>query len=299
VRILVTGADGFVGTHLVRTLRARRDVVEACGGPGRPNALEITDAAAVLDRVEQFGPDSIIHLAGISSVAWSHQHPEETHRVNVRGTANVLEAVRKRAPRARVLLVGSGEEYGKLELGTPVLETFPLAPLSPYAASKAEAELLAREVVRSHGLSVVLVRAFNHLGRGQSAQFVIPSFARQLVAISRRESPPVVQVGDLTPVRDFSHVIDVVSAYLLLLDLGQAGEVYNVCSGHGVSIREILDQLQDLAGTSAEIRVDPERLRPVEIPWLVGNPSKLERLGWHRQHTLRGALRDALEEFRS
>jgi GDP-4-dehydro-6-deoxy-D-mannose reductase len=299
VKVLVTGADGFVGRHLVRALRARGDDVEACSGPGTPGALEITDGVAVRERVGSFSPDGIVHLAGVSSVAWSHQHPEQTHRVNVGGTANLLDAVRKVGPRARVLLIGSGEEYGRLDQRKPAAETNPLAPLSPYAASKAQAELLGRQAAVSEGLAVMLLRAFNHLGRGQSHEFVMPSFARQLVAISRGARPPIVEVGDLTPVRDFSHVEDVVDAYLLLLERGVSGEVYNVCSGHGLSIREALDTLQSLAGTHAEIRVDPKRLRPVEIPWLVGDASKLERLGWHRRRETRDALEDVLEDARA
>jgi GDP-4-dehydro-6-deoxy-D-mannose reductase len=299
VKVLVTGADGFVGTHLVRALRARGDRVEACGGPGGPGALEITDATAVLDRVERFAPEGVIHLAGISSVAWSHQHPEETHRVNVGGTASLLDALRKVAPRARVLLVGSGEEYGRLERGARAVETMSLAPLSPYAASKAEAERLGREAVGASGLAIVLLRPFNHLGRGQAAQFVMPSFARQLVAIARGHRPGVIEVGDLSPVRDFSHVADVVEAYLLLLERGVPGEVYNVSSGEGLSIGEALDVLQELAGIRAEIRVEPGRLRPSEIPWLVGDPGKLERLGWRRRHEVRDALKEVLEEARA
>ena len=295
MKVLVTGADGFVGTHLVRALRTRGDLVEACEGPGGLLGLEITDAAAVLERVEQFGPASVVHLAGISSVAWSYQHPLETLQTNVLGTANLLEAVRKAAPLARVLLVGSGEEYGRLERGSRAVETRPLAPLSPYAASKAAAEMVGRQAVGS-GLEVVLARAFNHLGPGQAAHFVIPSFARQLLAVGRGDVPPVVKVGDLTPVRDFSHVADVVEAYLLLLERGGPGEVYNVCSGEGLSIQQTLDALQELAGTHAQVQVDTARLRRTEIPWLVGDPGKLERLGWQRRRQVRQALRDVLEE---
>jgi GDP-4-dehydro-6-deoxy-D-mannose reductase len=299
VRVLVTGADGFVGRHLVRALQARGDIVEACGGPGSPEALEITDGLAVLERIESFAPDGIVHLAGISSVAWSHQHPAETHRVNVGGASNLIEAVRTSAPQARVLLVGSGEEYGRLAVGFLVPETFPLTPLSPYAASKVEAEQLGRNAANSDGLQVVLVRPFNHLGQGQAAQFVMPSFARQLVAIAKGNGPAVVDVGDLTPVRDFSHVDDVVEAYLLLLESGVPGEAYNVCSGKGLSIGDALNVLRELSGTRADVRVDPSRLRPTEIPWLVGNPQKLEKLGWRRRHDVREALRDVLEEARA
>jgi len=299
VKVLVTGADGFVGTHLVRALRGRDDLVEACCGPGRPGALEITDSAAVLERVSRFRPEAVIHLAGVSSVAWSHEHPDETHRVNVGGTENVLDAVRKAAPKARVVLVGSGEEYGRLVSGTRAVETTPLAPLSPYASSKVAAEELGRHAATAHGLAVLLLRPFNHLGRGQANHFVIPSFARQLVSIARGDVPAVVDVGDVTPVRDFSHVEDVVSAYLVLLERGTPGEVYNVCSGQGISILDALAELQELAGTHAQIRVDPSRLRPVDIQWLVGDPRKLERLGWTRRRRVRDALQDVLEEARA
>jgi GDP-4-dehydro-6-deoxy-D-mannose reductase len=299
VKVLVTGADGFVGTHLVRSLRARGDIVEACGGPGGPEALEITDADAVLRRLRQANPDGIIHLAGVSSVAWSHQHPEETHRVNVLGTSILLEATRSAAPTARLVLVGSGEEYGRLVEGSRAVETMPLAPLSPYAKSKADAEELGRQAARAHGLAVILARPFNHLGCGQAAQFVMPSFARQLAAIAKAGGDGVIEVGDLTPVRDFSHVDDVVAAYLLLLERGVSGEVYNVCSGIGLSIRQALDMLQELAGTRAEIRVDPSRIRPTEIPWLVGDPDRIEQLGWQRRRQIRDALSDVLQEARA
>jgi GDP-4-dehydro-6-deoxy-D-mannose reductase len=192
--------------------------------------------------------------------------------------------------------VGSGEEYGRLGGNVPAVETDPLAPLSPYAASKAEAEQLGRKAVSSAGIAVVLVRPFNHIGRGQSSQFVMPSLARQLVAIARSQAPAVVEVGDLTPVRDFSHVEDVIAAYLLLLERGIPGEVYNVCSGVGFSIRQALNVMQELMGTHAEIRVDPARLRPIEIPWLVGDPRKIEQLGWTRRLRVREALKTVVEE---
>lgn len=296
MKVLVTGADGFVGKHLVKALRARGDRVEECDGPEGAAGLEVTSPAAVRARFEQFRPEGVVHLAGVSSVAWSHQNAAETVRVNVLGTANVLEAVRMLSPAARVLLVGSGEEYGKLVPGIPARESSPLAPLSPYAASKAAAEMLGRQAAASWGVHVVLVRPFNHLGAGQAPQFVIPSFARQLLAISQKKAAPVIRVGDLTPVRDFTHVADVVDAYLLLLDRGLSGEVYNVCSGEGLSIEQALKLLQELAGTTARIEVDPERLRPAEIPWLVGDPGKLEQLGWRRTRRVRQALTEVLEE---
>lgn len=297
--VLVTGADGFVGTHLVRALRARGEVVEACGGPGGPGELDITSSQAVEARVVASRPDAVIHLAGISSVARSHQQVQETVSVNVLGAANLLEALRRHVPRARVLLIGSGEAYGAVSEGQRAKENDPLQPLSPYAASKVAAEILGRQMAIAYGLQVVLVRPFNHLGAGQGSGFVVPSLARQLLELAEKRVEPVIAVGDLSPVRDFSHVLDVIEGYLLLLERGAPGEVYNLCSGEPRRIRDLLDELQRLLGTRAEVRVDPSRLRPVEIPWLVGDPGKVEALGWRPRRTVRDALEDVLAELRA
>ena len=299
MRVLVTGADGFVGRHLCRALEARGDTVWAAGGPGGVRALEVTNLGEVSRCIADFRPEGIVHLAGISSVARSHAAPAEAVAVNVLGAAHLLQSVREHAPSARLLLVGSGEEYGRLREGHSADEETPLAPLSPYAASKAAAELLGRQAVASDGTAVVLLRPFNHLGAGQAPGFVVPSFAAQLVKISRGRIPPVIEVGDLSPVRDFTHVLDVIDAYVLLLARGQTSEAYNICSGKGWSIREVLDTLQGIAGTHAEVRVDPKRLRPAEIPWLVGAPKRIEQLGWKRQRTVEQALTEALAEARA
>src|SRR5262249_41670431 len=298
MKVLVTGADGFVGRHLVRALEARGDTVWAAGGPGGVRALEVTNQAEVSRWVRQFEPAGIIHLAGISSVARSHSAPGEAVAVNVIGAANLPHAIREHAPKARVLLVGSGEEYGRLQEGHPAEERTPLAPLSPYAASKVAAETLGRQAFASYGTAVILPRPFNHLGPGQASGFVVPSFAAQLAKISRGEAKQVIAVGDLSPVRDFTHVLDVVEAYLLLLGKGVPGAAYNICSGTGWSIREVLGVLQELAGTRAEIRVEPSLLRPSEIPWLIGSPALIEDLGWRRQRSVEQALAEVLSEVR-
>jgi GDP-4-dehydro-6-deoxy-D-mannose reductase len=299
MRVLVTGADGFVGKHLCRALEARGDTVWAAGGPGGVRSLEVTDSPAVSKCVEQFKPEGVVHLAGVSSVARSHAAPAETVAVNVVGTANVLQAVRDHAPKARVLLVGSGEEYGRLEPQSPALEQMPLSPMSPYAASKVAAEVLGLQAFTSYGTAVVLLRPFNHLGAGQAPGFVAPSFAAQLVRVSRGEAPARILVGDLSPVRDFTHVLDVVEAYVLLLSHGEPGKAYNICSGTGLSIRQVLDALQELANTRAEIVVDHARIRPTEIPWLVGDPARIEQLGWKRHRLVDQALREVLAEAQS
>jgi len=295
MRALVTGADGFVGRHLCAALRARGDDVIELGGPQAPNGVDVTESERVHSAFEAADPDAVVHLAGSASVARSHDHPRAAFRVNTLGTVHVLGSVRDAVPEARVLVVGSGEEYGRVEPGTRAREDAPLAPLSPYAASKAAAELAALQFHRSYGLRVVCTRSFNHVGAGQTRAFVVPAFAAEIAA-ARRASTPVVRVGDLTPVRDFSHVSDVVDAYLLLLDAGEPGEVYNVSSGVGRSVRELLDEMLELAGVGARVEIDPGRLRPVEIPSLVGDPSKLLALGWRPSRDLRSALRDVLAE---
>jgi GDP-4-dehydro-6-deoxy-D-mannose reductase len=296
MRVLVTGPDGFVGGHLCRALlSAGHDVVEA-QGPTTGEGFDIRDRARLGELFHSSRPDAVVHLAAVSSVGKSHQDPVETLDVNVVGTAALLSAARTAVPGARLLVIGSGEVYGRVASAMPTPETAPLEPLSPYAASKAAAEMVALQFHRSYGTNVVCVRAFSHVGSGQAADFAIPSFARQLAAIRRGEAPPILRTGDLSPVRDFLHVADVVSAYEVLLRQGVAGRVYNVASGTGRSIRSMLDEMLDISATEAEIVVDPARLRPVEIPTMVGDPALLVALGWTPRHALREALRDVLVE---
>ncbi len=273
MRVLVTGADGFVGKHLCRHLREQGDdVVEAHGPPARGASsggapLDVTDPANVREVVETARPEVVIHLA-------------------------LLDA----APKGRLLLIGSAEMYGALPAGARATEDFPLRPVSPYAASKVAAEVAGLQFHRATGLDVVAVRPFNHIGAGQAPHFVVPSFARQVEAIRTRRSPRTLQVGDLTVTRDFCHVDDVVRAYRLLALHAGPGETYNVCSGEGRTIRSLLDELLEMAGVTAAVEVDHLRLRPAEIPSLVGDSAKLRKLGWQPSRTVRDALREVLEE---
>ena len=301
MRILVTGADGFVGQHLGVHLRARGDDVVEVRGPRaeawdvRSHSVDVTQADQVMQVVEAAAPQAVVHLAGFSSVARSHQHPGRAFAVNTLGTVNVLAAVRAHAPRARVLLVGSGEVYGPVPPGERATEDFPLNPTSPYAASKVAAELAGLQFHRSYGLEVVLARPFNHLGAAQDPTFVVPGFAAQLRAILRREAEPVLRVGNLDPVRDFSHVHDVVEAYRLLLEKGEPGRAYNICSGEGRTIRSVLDQMVRIAGAEVRVELDPARLRPSDLPSLVGDSTRLRDLGWAPKRTLQDALEDVLQ----
>jgi GDP-4-dehydro-6-deoxy-D-mannose reductase len=296
VRVLVTGASGFVGRHLCRHLRDAGDEPVPIGWPAAAESgtVDVTDAAAVRSAIEAARPEGVVHLAGVSSVAASHRDPSGTFAVNVLGAVHVLAAVQQVAPKARVLLIGSSEMYGAVAPGTRATEDSTLAPISPYASSKVAAEVAGLQFFRGGGTAVIAVRPFNHVGRGQRRDFVVPSLAGQIAAIRTGAAPPILRVGNLEPVRDFSHVADVVAAYRILLHRGAPGQSYNVCSGEGRSIRSVLDRLIALARVDVRVEVDPSRLRPVELPYLVGDPGKIRGLGWIPSHTLDEALLEAL-----
>jgi GDP-4-dehydro-6-deoxy-D-mannose reductase len=301
MRVLVIGANGFVGPHLCRFLEESGDEVIRLNGPGGtrpqgPAPIDVRDARAVEDAVLGASPDAIVNLAGVSSVAQSHQDPSVTIEVNVLGALNVCAAARASTHSVRLLYVSSGEVYGAAAGERPATEQMISAPSSPYAASKVAAETLCFQFARSYGLHVVCARPFNHLGAGQAPTFAIPSFARQLKQAHEAGETAILGVGNLAPVRDFSHVEDVVSAYRVLLERGVPGEAYNICSGHGRSMRQILDELIELVGVSCDVRVDPAKLRPADIPHLVGSAAKLQALGWSPRRTVRDALKDVLSE---
>ncbi len=305
MRVLVIGANGFVGPHLCRSLEHAGDDVIALDGvgsaaqPARDGArpIDVRDRQAVAEAIADVRPEAIVHLAAVASVAYSHVDPLRTFEVNTLGVLNVCSAMKASAPTARLLYVSSGEVYGAVPDRVPATEQTALAPCSPYAASKVAAESVCFQFGRSYGLHVVCARPYNHIGPGQTPTFAIPSFARQLIEARRAGHRATLLVGDLTPVRDFSHVLDVVTAYRLLLQAGLPGEVYNVCSGQGRPIRSMLDDLVELVGVAADIRIDPEKLRPSDIPFMVGDATKLRALGWAPRRTVRDALIDVLSDL--
>ena len=301
MRVLVTGADGFVGRHLCAYLRGAGDeVVELRGAQceGGAPSVDIREPAAVHRAVAESGAHAMIHLAGAASVARSHEQPAETFAVNTIGTVNLLEAVRACAPAMRVVHVGSGEVYGAVPRGQRADEQWPMAPVSPYAASKAAAEIAALQFHRSYGLAVVCARPFNHLGAGQSPNFLVPDVARQVEEIRRGDRPPRIMLGNVDVVRDFSHVRDVSRAYALLAHEGQPGEVYNICSGEPRTIRSLVEEMVSISGIRAELVTAEERKRPSELESLVGDGAKLRRLGWTPALCVADALSDALAEAR-
>jgi GDP-4-dehydro-6-deoxy-D-mannose reductase len=312
MKVLVTGVAGFVGVHLSRFLLAERSPMEVFGivRPGAPRkrvpeGVQILDAdleegpqvEAVLDRVH---PDRIVHLAAQSSPQDSWADPEGTLRTNVVGLLHLLEGVRRRRLSPRILVVGSAEEYGLVDpRDLPVSEDAPLRPATPYAVSKIAQGYLALQYTLAFSLGIVRTRTFHHTGPGRGPSFAESAFARQIVDVELGRRPPLIEVGNLEAVRDFSDARDVVRAYWALLEHGNAGEVYNVCSGQGIRIRDVLEKLIRASGVKVEVRVDPERLRPADVAALVGDPARLRaRTGWEPRLSIDQSLADLLQYWR-
>jgi GDP-4-dehydro-6-deoxy-D-mannose reductase len=262
--------------------------------------VDLRDGAALASALAAARPDAVVHLAGQSSAARSFQHPDETFEVNVTGTWWLLDAVARAARQARVLVVGSGESYGRQPEGTRATEETPFAPVSPYGLSKAAADALAAAQARGAGLDVVRVRAFGHAGPGQDPRFVLPSLAQQIAAIEAGDGEPVLRVGNLEVTRDMCDVRDVAQAYALLLERGRPGAAYNVCRGEGVRLTDVVGRLVAQARVPLRVEPDPARLRPAELPWLVGDPSAIARdTGWQARIPLERTLGDVLGEWRA
>jgi GDP-4-dehydro-6-deoxy-D-mannose reductase len=298
VRVLVTGALGFVGRHLVHHLEDQGDEV-ALLDRHAPEPVDITDGAAVRAAIAAARPEAVYHLAGWADVGASWSDPLSVLRLNAEGTLNVLEACRA-ADVQRVLAVASADVYGVVrEADLPLTEDAPLRPTSPYAATKVAADALAHQAFLGHGLGVLRVRPFNHLGPGQSEHFVAPAIAAR-IARAERDGHDSVAVGNLTPRRDVTDVRDVVRAYRLLVDRGEPGEVYNVCSGRDLAIQELADRLVALADRPLALVPDPALVRPVDLPVLRGDCTKLQAAtGWSPQIPIEQTLADLLDDLRA
>jgi GDP-4-dehydro-6-deoxy-D-mannose reductase len=297
VRALVTGAGGFVGVHLVRHLEQRGDdVVEL---ERRDDGIDIADADALTEAVIAAKPEAVYHLAGAADVGGSWAAPRETFLANALGTLNVLEASRQ-AGAERVLAVTSADVYGRVTSDElPLGEDRPLRPVSPYAASKVAADALAQQAWLGHRLPVIRVRAFNHLGPGQTDRFVAPSLAAR-IARNERDGGDEVPIGNMTPRRDVTDVRDVVRAYRLLMEAGEPGAVYNVCRGSAVSVQQIAAALLAMATRPMRLVSDPALQRPVDIPVLVGDNTALRAAtGWEPTIPLDQTLSDVLADWRA
>ena len=307
MRALVTGASGFVGGHLVSALRRDGAQILACGGP-RDEAhaanggagffpLDLGDVHSIRAALDVARPDVVFHLAAQTFVPESFASPLPTYEANAVGSARLAQAVREYVAAGeampRIVFASSAEVYGQREAHEfPLHETLDLRPANPYAASKAAAEAILLAETRSMGLDAVVARAFNHIGPGQNPRFVVASLAAQL-ASAAAGGEPVLMVGNLEAARDFLDVRDVVEAYIALARDGARGEAYNVCSGSAIKIRDVLRELINVAHVPIEVREDPARMRPADVPLFVGSAQKLRaKTGWQPAIPLPRSLRD-------
>jgi GDP-4-dehydro-6-deoxy-D-mannose reductase len=295
MRALVTGGKGFVGHWLVSHLESHGDEVAVID-----IETDVADGAAVGRVMADVEPDAVYHLAAMTHVGDSWEHPSEVLKVNVLGTAEVLAAARANAAEARILVVSAAEIYGTVTPGQlPLNEDSPAAPASPYAASKLAAEVVALQAWRGYRQPVIVVRPFNHIGPGQSPNFFVPALAQRIVA-AQRAGASSLRVGTLTTRRDFTDVRDVVAAYRLLVTGGAPGTIYNVCSGRDVSMAEVAEQLLVLAGADVVLETDPKLVRPVDVPVLRGDAGRVrETTGWEPLIPLATTLADVLSSWRA
>jgi GDP-4-dehydro-6-deoxy-D-mannose reductase len=314
LKSLITGIGGFVGGHLARYL-ANVPNSQITGTTFFPveqhkalselgidlHHVELTDEDVVASLLADTRPDIIYHLAAQSFVPESFENPWYTLANNIQAELNILHNMVKLNIDARIVIVGSAHEYGMVSPeDMPLDEDQPLRPTNPYSVSKVAQDMLALQYFYSHNVAAIRVRPFNHIGPGQSDRFVAPAFASQIATIEKGEHEPVLYVGNLEGKRDFTDVRDVVRAYHLLSTKGTPGEVYNIGSGNAYTIREILDILLYMTEKPIEVRLDPTRVRPIDIPIFVCDPSKLRAAtGWEPTFTLEETLRDILNDWRT
>lgn len=319
IRVFITGATGFAGRHLMKALLPTEYSVYGTSYPQLPNHnepnityLDLRSERDVFDVVKSIRPEWVFHLAGISNVRHSWERKREAMETNILGTFHFLEAVKKFVPEARFLYVSSSDVYGVglsggkedtgsgTSRGRAFREEDSFHILSPYALSKASGELMGKFYAEVENMDVVIARPFPHSGPGQSPDFVCSDWARQVVQIERGEVEPVIRVGDLDIQRDFTDVRDSVRAYILLMQKGRRGEVYNICRGEAIALRQILEVF--LASTLKEVRVeqDPARLRKTDIPVLVGDNQKIKaETGWEPRIPLDHTLLELLDHWRT
>lgn len=300
-RYIITGVKGFVGKYFVDCLRAHEkdceilgvDIVSGIGDEDyQYQQLNLTDKEQVYKLISDFSPDYIVHLAAVSSVAQSWQDPAGCFLNNMSVFFNLADAVRLNKLNCRILSVGSSEEYGYYD--EPMREEFLLHPKSPYSVARVSQEYISKLYVDRFDLDIVMTRSFNHIGPRQSDKFVIPSFVRQLVQISKGGENKM-SVGNIEVIRDFLDVRDVVEAYYRIVRFGKKREVYNVCSGQGTKLADIIEKVSQKLGISPQIYVDASRIRANEIMSVIGSNQKLKNeLGWQQQYSLEDTLADMI-----
>lgn len=310
MKALVIGGGGFVGSYLVNHLADDLGFKVAVTKTTRenlelPNAevynCDILDKAQISDVLEKVKPDYIFHLAAQSSVALSWKNPSLTIDVNVKGAVNVLDAIRDMDGNPRTLLIGSGEEYGHIHDGEcPIRETNPLRPGNIYAATKSCQNMFGSIYADAYDMDIMMVRAFNHIGPNQAPMFVVADFCKQVAEVEKGLKEPVIYVGNLSAKRDFTDVRDVVKAYGLIAKCGKRGETYNVGTGHAIAIQDILNKIVAMSDCKIEVKVDPEKLRPVDVPIIEPDIVKIrETTGWTPKISLDQTLKETLDYWRS
>jgi len=315
MRALITGITGFVGSHLAEYLLANQPEVEVWGtyrwrsrmenigqltNRIRLIECELRDATSVLSMIDESRPDVVFHLAAQSFVPASWSAPHDTLTSNIAGQTNLFEALRREQLDPVIQIACSSEEYGLvLPDETPISEENPLRPLSPYAVSKVGQDYLGYQYFKSYGMRIIRTRGFNHTGPRRGDVFVTSNFAHQIANIEAGKCEPVIRVGNLAAIRDFTDVRDMVRAYWLAVRKGKPGEVYNIASGRGVQVRHLLDQLIAMARVDVRVEVDPERLRPSDVEVLIGNAGKFAAdTGWKPEIPFEKTLQDILQYWR-
>lgn len=305
---LVIGAAGFVGSYLIEEMYSCGMEAYATKLPHERLEhahalvynLDILDKEAIVALLLEIRPDYIFHLAAQSSVGLSWKNPGLTVDVNIKGSINVMDAVRELYYKPRVLLIGSGEEYGHIRPGeTPIREDNLLRPGNIYAATKACQNMIGSIYAQAYDMQLMMVRSFNHIGPGQAPMFVVSDFCKQVAEIEKGLREPVMYVGNLAAKRDFTDVRDVVKAYVKLIMQGVPGETYNMGSGHAVEIRGILDRIISQSEKKIRVEIDPNKIRPVDVPIIEADITKLHELtGWKPQIELEQTIRDTLNYWR-
>ncbi len=315
MRVLITGITGFAGSHLadfaldqegvevygIRRWRSPTENIDHLVDQLNIVECDLRDAASVTSMIDRIRPDRIFHLAAQSYVPTSWHAPAESLETNIMGQLNVFEALRQTGCDARIHIAGSSEEYGLVYRDeVPITEANPLRPLSPYAVSKVTQDLLAYQYFRSYGTHTIRTRGFNHTGPRRGEVFVVSNFAKQIALIEADAREPTIRVGNLEAERDFTDVRDVVRGYWLILEHGEAGDVYNIASGKSWKIQAVLDLLLSFSEVDIKVELDPERLRPSDVELLLGDASKLRAVtGWEPVIPFEQTARETLDYWRA
>ena len=301
--VFVTGCEGFVGSYLVKALRESLYKVDATCYPllmpkkGTCKPLDVLNPDMTKEALKESAPDVVFHLAAVSSVSKSMRDAALTYNTNIMGTVNLLEAVRGLEKKVRFIFISTCEVYGGG--GEEITEDTPIALNNPYAVSKYAAELVCRDYI-SQGYDCIILRAFTHTGPGQARDFVLPHIAAQVAEIEKNKRPPLVELGNIDVTREFMNIMDVIGAYLKAIDVCETGNIYNIATGQGYSIRNALDIFKDLAKTPFEVKTQSSKIRPNDTARLIGSGEKFSKVtGWKPQYKFEKTIEDLLNYWRA